>query len=101
MFKNFDCFYNAVHHDYDEKTYRLCSKSHNLVYFKLSEEGEKQSLSVSRVVGLSRYQEIGRLAILDQTKMDYETVWSVSFALEASGDVKTEEGSDDRRRNLR
>jgi len=33
---------------------------------------------------LDRTVEIGRSDFLDDVKMDYETLWSVSFALEAS-----------------
>lgn len=82
MFKNYKCFEEAVNYSYDESTFRLCQKNEHLVYFKLIETDGEQSLDVSRVVSLSRYQEIGRLGLFDQVKMDYETLWSVSFALE-------------------
>lgn len=49
MFKNYKCFNKATDPDYTEKSYRICSKSSNLVYFN---QNEDKSLDVSRVLTL-------------------------------------------------
>jgi len=81
MRSNYECF-NWIANN--EEEIGTCDRTHNLVYFKLSEDGDQQSLDVSRVLKLDRTVEIGRSDFLDDVKMDYETLWSVSFALEAS-----------------
>jgi hypothetical protein len=94
MRSNYDCFSWIAINGF---TKGRCERSHNLVYFKLTEDGDNQSLDVSRVLNLERVQEIGRSDYLEDVKMDYETLWSVSFALEAS---VTSTGETRRRRVL-
>jgi len=76
---NWDCLKSAINYDYSEKSYRICKKQTNLVYFKQSED---DSLDVSRVLTLNQNQEIGREPIAYESKMDYESLWKVSFAME-------------------
>lgn len=88
---NWDCLKSAINYDYSEKSYRICKKQTNLVYFKQSED---DSLDVSRVLTLNQNQEIGREPIAYESKMDYESLWKVSFAMENVD----EEAQDERRR---
>jgi len=88
---NWDCLKSAINYDYSEKSYRICKKQTNLVYFKQSED---DSLDVSRVMTLNQNQEIGREPIDFEAKMDYESLWKVSFAMENVD----EEAQDGRRR---
>jgi len=109
---NFKCFNYAVDQSLSSESYeKYCTKTENIVYFKLNSYSVQDvnsvpnrnydvewtqfpedffsaaanmtdDMKVNRKVTTSRYQRIGREKYLNPKIVDYETLWAVSFSLE-------------------